>query len=76
MYMQINQNNTINGDSSNSKMLYVGCLVFYYFLSSLNVPQIVPIFREQWKTSGSTSSPWSRGSKGSIWDEKKGKKTC
>ena len=22
--MQINQNNTINGDSSNSKMLYVG----------------------------------------------------
>ena len=59
--MQINQNNTINGDSSNSKMLYVGCLVFYSFLLFLNVAQIVPIFREQWKTSGSTSSPWSRG---------------
>ena len=59
--MQINQNNTINGDSSNTKMLYVGCLVFYSFLLFLNVAQIVPIFREQWKTSGSTSSPWSRG---------------
>ena len=73
--MQINQNNTINGDSSNSKMLYVGCLVFY---EGVGVQALAnqPASVEGEDHPHLQKYSWTNGSKGSIWDEKKGKKTC
>ena len=70
--MQINQNNTINGDSSNSKMLYVGLYEGVAVHALANQPASVE--GEDYPHLQKYS--WTNGSKGSIWDEKKGKKAC
>ena len=76
--MQINQNNTINGDSSNSKMLYVGWLLPLGLHEGVGVQALAnqPASVEGEDHPHLQKYSWTNGSKGSIWDEKKGKKTC